>query len=188
MCFESCRRKRTAGTFIEKYLVRNFALHLTSYLSIAASKILPHSKKVKNTKKLSVFGKNNSRCLSIFLETLIFGHIVISGNISRTYNQINYRNIWQFLSVLHRCFFFGFFSKKTRALMPLRTKILLLRTRNPRLSGVFFFTLFHDPCEACQNRFSCGCVKLLEKVLYCRSWKNSFLQEGTWLQQQVKMC
>ena len=93
MCFESCRRKRTAGTFIEKYLGRNFALHLTSYLSTAASKILPHSKKVKNTKKLSVFGKNNSRCLSIFLQTLIFGHIVISGNISRTCNQINYRNI-----------------------------------------------------------------------------------------------
>ena len=28
------------------------------------SKILPHSKTIRNAKKLSVFGENNSRCLS----------------------------------------------------------------------------------------------------------------------------
>ena len=50
----------------------NLALHSTSYLSIALSKILSHSKTIKNAKKLSVFGKNDSRCLSNFLQTHIF--------------------------------------------------------------------------------------------------------------------
>ena len=62
-----------------------------SYLSIALSKILPHSKTIKNAKKLSVFGENNSRCLSNFLQT----HIVWKfDHSSRTYNQRNCRNIW----------------------------------------------------------------------------------------------
>ena len=55
----------------------NFALHSTSYLSIALSKILPHSKTIKNAKKLSVFGKNDSRCLSNFLQTHIFWNWII---------------------------------------------------------------------------------------------------------------
>ena len=40
---------------------------------------------------MSVFGENDSRRLSNFLKTHIFGK---SDHISRTYNQINYSNIW----------------------------------------------------------------------------------------------
>ena len=39
---------------------------------------------------MSVFGKNNSCHLSIFLQT----HTFWKFDISRTYNQINYKNIW----------------------------------------------------------------------------------------------
>ena len=72
--FENCRRNTTASkkTFTEIQLRRNFALQFTSYLSIAPSKILPHSKTIKNAKKLSVFGENDSRRLSNFLQTHIF--------------------------------------------------------------------------------------------------------------------
>ena len=48
------------------------ALRITLYLSIALSKILPHSKIRKNAKKLSVFGENDSRRLPNFLQTHIF--------------------------------------------------------------------------------------------------------------------
>ena len=54
----------------EKYLRHNFALHITSYLSIELSKILPHSKTIKNAKKFSVFGENDSHHLSNLLQTL----------------------------------------------------------------------------------------------------------------------
>ena len=47
--------------FAENSLRLNFALHITSYLSIGLSKILLHSKTVKNAKKLSEFGENDSR-------------------------------------------------------------------------------------------------------------------------------
>ena len=40
---------------------------------------------------MSVFGENDSRRLSNFLQTHIFWKF---DHISRTYNQINYRNIW----------------------------------------------------------------------------------------------
>ena len=40
---------------------------------------------------MSVFGENDSRCLSNFLKTPIFWKC---DQIFRTYNQINYRNIW----------------------------------------------------------------------------------------------
>ena len=69
---------------------RHFALHFTFHLSIALSKILPHSKTIKNTKKLSVFGENDSYRLSNFLQTYIFLNF---DHISRIYNQINSRNI-----------------------------------------------------------------------------------------------
>ena len=69
----------------------NFGLHFTFYLSIVFFKILPHSATMKNTKKLLVFGENDSRCLSNFLQTHIFRKF---DHISRTYNQINSRNIW----------------------------------------------------------------------------------------------
>ena len=83
--FEICRWNTTASTktFIEIQLRRNFALQFTSYLSITLSKILPHSKIIKNAKKLSVFGENNSRCLSNFLQAHIFWNF---DHISRIYN------------------------------------------------------------------------------------------------------
>ena len=95
------------------------ALHVTSYLSFTLSKILPHSKTIKNTEKLSVFGEINSRCLSNFLQTHIFWKL---DHISRTYNQISYRNIWLekltiiLIMMAQMLFFRLFFSKKTRTL------------------------------------------------------------------------
>ena len=60
--FEIYRRNTTANTetFKEKELGHNSAVHITSYLSIALFKILPHSKTTKDAKKLSVFGENDS--------------------------------------------------------------------------------------------------------------------------------
>ena len=72
-------------------LVRKRSLYITSYLSIALSKILPHSKTIRNAKKLSLFGENDSRRLSTFLQTHNFWR---SGHISRIYNEIKYKNIW----------------------------------------------------------------------------------------------
>ena len=96
--FEICWRNTAASTetFAEKYSERNLTLHFTSYLSIALFKSLSHSKTIKNAKKLSIFGENDSRCLSNFLQTHIFGNFFeyFLNHISRTYNQINYRNIW----------------------------------------------------------------------------------------------
>ena len=40
---------------------------------------------------MSVFGENNSRCLSKLLQSHIFWNV---DHISGTYNQINCRNIW----------------------------------------------------------------------------------------------
>ena len=69
---------------------------------------------------MSVFGKNNSRCLSNVLQTNIiwkFNHIF------RTYNQVSYRicksNDSFYLTGWPRCFFRCFFLKTTRTLMPL---------------------------------------------------------------------
>ena len=76
-------RRQFSKAFTEIQLRRNFALQFTSYLSIALSKILPHSKIIKNAKKLSVFGENNSRCLSNFLQAHIFWNF---DHISRIYN------------------------------------------------------------------------------------------------------
>ena len=98
-------------------------MHFTSYLSIALTKILPHSKTMKHAKKLSVFGENDSRCLSNFLQTHIFWNL---DHISRIYYQINYRNIIWFPKVktilimaVKVLFFHFFFPKNTRTLMPL---------------------------------------------------------------------
>ena len=63
--------------FTEKQLRCNFALHFISYLPIAPSKVLPHSKTIKNAKKLSVFDKKDSRRLSNFLQTRSFETLVI---------------------------------------------------------------------------------------------------------------
>ena len=80
---------------------------------MAFSKILVHSKTIKNAKKLSTFGENDSCCLTNFL------------HISRTYNQINCRNIWFakvtiILIMMAQVLFSIFFPKKTRTLMSLR--------------------------------------------------------------------
>ena len=69
----------------------NFSLYFTSYLSIAFSKIQSHSKIIKNAKKLSVFGENDFRRWSNFLQIHIFWKF---DHISRAYNQNNHRNIW----------------------------------------------------------------------------------------------
>ena len=85
-----------------------------SYLSIALSKILPHSKTIKNAKKFSVFGENESRRLSKFLQSHIFSN---SDHIFRIYNQSNYRNIWFpkviiILIVTAQVLFFNVFFRK----------------------------------------------------------------------------
>ena len=87
--------------FTEKNLGHNSKLHINSHLSLSLSKILPYSKTIKNAKKLLVFGENDSRCLSNFLQTHIFWNF---DYISRTYNQIT--NSWW-----HTCFFRNFFRK-----------------------------------------------------------------------------
>ena len=110
----SANTTTSTETFTESSLRHSFALHFTSHLFIALSKILPHSKTIKNAKKLSVFGENDSCRLSNFLQTRIFWNF---DHISRIYNQINYRNIWFpkviiILSWRHKCFFLTFFSEK----------------------------------------------------------------------------
>ena len=72
--------------FTEKKLGHNSALYITSYLSIALSKILPYSKTIKNAKKLSVFDENDSRRYCNFLQTHIFWNF---DHIFRIYSQIN---------------------------------------------------------------------------------------------------
>ena len=121
--FENCRQNTTASTvtFTENELRRNFALHFTSYLSIAVSKILFHSKTIKNANKLSVFGENDPRRLSNFLETHFFWKF---DHISRTHSQINNRNIWFakvtiILIMMVQAHLLIFYPKKIRILMPL---------------------------------------------------------------------
>ena len=123
--FEICRWNTTTSTenFTEKQFGRNFASHYTSYLAIALFKILPHSKTIKNAKKLSVFGEKDSCYLSNFLQTDSFWKF---DQVSRPLNQINYRNIWfikvivTFIMAAQVFFFMFFFLKKTCTLMPLR--------------------------------------------------------------------
>ena len=95
-------------------LESNFALHFTSYLSIALFEILVHLKTIKNAKKLLLFDENDHRCLSNFLQTNTFWNF---DHISKTYNQIIHRNIW-FVKVIillimtSKLLFFDVFSKK----------------------------------------------------------------------------
>ena len=114
--FLNCWQNTLASTktFTKNQSWRNFELHFTSCLSIALSKILPHSKTIKNANKLSVFGENDSRRLSNFLQTHIFWNI---DHISRIYNQINYKNIWFpkvtiILIMTAQVLFFNGFSQK----------------------------------------------------------------------------
>ena len=120
--FEICHGNTTAGTetLTEKQLQHNFALHFTSYLSIALSKILSFSKTIKNAQKLLVFGESDSHCLSDFLQAHIFSNF---GHISRIYHQVNYRefgleNIIIILIMTAQLLFFNvFLLKKTNTLM-----------------------------------------------------------------------
>ena len=129
--FEIDWRNTTASTktFTEKNkLGHNSALHIFSYLSMALSKILPHSKAIRNSKKYLVFGENYSRRLSIFLQTHIFWtHIFWTfDHISRIYNQINnYMNIWFpkviiNLIITAQVLFFNVLPENHRTLMRLR--------------------------------------------------------------------
>ena len=121
--FENCWENMLASAkaFTENWLRCNFALHFTSYLSIELSIISSNSKTKKNTKYLSVLVENDSRRLSNFLQTNIFWNF---DNVSRTYYQINYRNIWLpkaiiILIIIAQVLFFNVFFEKTRTLMPL---------------------------------------------------------------------
>ena len=113
---QNCRRNTRASTktFTEKQLGHNFALHFTTYLSIALSKILPHSKTIKSAKKLLLFGKNDCCRLSNFSRTHTFLNF---DHISGTYNQINCMNIWFakviiILIMAAQVLFFDVFSEK----------------------------------------------------------------------------
>ena len=107
----------------------------TSYLSIVLSKILPHSKTIKNAKNFSVFDENESRHLSQFLESHIFSNF---DHIFRIYNQSNYRNIWFpkviIILIMTVLFFNVFFSEKDPHLIdvgaPLRRTILFVYFNN----------------------------------------------------------
>ena len=72
--FENYLRNTTAGmeTLKEKQLGHNSALHITFYLSIALTKILPDSKTIKNAKNFMIFYENYSCRLSISFQTHIF--------------------------------------------------------------------------------------------------------------------
>ena len=119
-CIQKSQNISTAlrcGSFSEK-LSKN-------YLSIALSEILPHSQTIKNAEKFSAFVENDSPCLTNFLQTHIFWKF---DHISRTYNQINYRNIWfakvtTIVIMMAGELFSIFFSRKTRTLMSLRSMI-----------------------------------------------------------------
>ena len=116
--FEIWLQNTTASmeTFTKKWLGRNFALHFTSHLSIALSKILPRSKTIKNAMKLLVFGKNDSHHLSNVFQTNIFWNF---DHISRTNNlQENNNSYHEGTSA----FFLFFFSKETCRLMMLGIK------------------------------------------------------------------
>ena len=83
-----------------------------------------NSASFKNNSKTKT-KKNGSCCLFNFLQTQIFWKFY---HISRTYNQINYRNIWfakltRILIMMAQVHLFDiFFSKKAHTLMPLNRK------------------------------------------------------------------
>ena len=63
-------------TFAEKELGHNSALHITSYLSIALSKILPHSKTIKNGIH-GYFVKKTLTVYLIFYKLVFFESLII---------------------------------------------------------------------------------------------------------------
>ena len=112
---------------------------------------------------MSVFGKNDSRCLSNFSQTHVFWNF---DHISRTCNQINYTNIW-FAKVIiilimaaQVLFFSMFFPKKTRTLMS--------------LSSLFVWALFMLMCSfyalSLYALFMCSLYSLFVCTLFMRSF------------------
>ena len=103
----------------------------------------------KFAKKLSLFGENHYRRLSIFLQIHIFwNHISRTcDHISRTCNQINYRNIW--------------FEKVTMILIMMAQALLLIffSEKDPRLNAVEWgnFAFFDT---APRNFCRCSSVKI----------------------------
>ena len=110
------------------HLDRNFCYFFKSNIPVinlilGSRNMIKLSKKYafvkKNAKKLSVFGENESRRLSNFLQTHIFWNF---NHISRICNQIDYRNIWFpkviiiLIMTTQVLFFNVFFSGKDRQL------------------------------------------------------------------------
>ena len=76
--FENCQRNTIASkkTFTENSLQRNFSLHFTSYLSIALSKILPHSKK-KKLRNCQYLVKTTFAVYLVFYKLIFFESLII---------------------------------------------------------------------------------------------------------------
>ena len=97
-------------------------------------KFCPIQKHNKNAEKLLVFGENDSRRWSNFLQMHIFWNF---DHNFRICNQINYRNIW-FLKVIRILImtvqvpFFNDFSEK-----------------DPHLNAVGLCIIFQDKCFSC---------------------------------------
>ena len=80
LVFKNCRRNTTASTetFTEKKLGHNSALHTTSYLSIALSKILSHSKTKKKTlRNCRYLVKTTLAIYLIFYKLIFFESLII---------------------------------------------------------------------------------------------------------------
>ena len=79
--FENCRRNTRASTetFTENSLQPKFALHFTSYLSIALSKILPNSKnkKKKTLRNCWYFVKTTLAVYLSFYKLTFFETLII---------------------------------------------------------------------------------------------------------------
>ena len=84
----SAKYNISTKTLAEKIITLNFALHFTSFLSIALSKILSGLKTIKKLRSCRYLIKTT--LLFILFLTHSFWNFV---HISRTYNQINHRNI-----------------------------------------------------------------------------------------------
>ena len=78
--FENCWQNTTASTetFIENSLRRNFALRFASYLSIALSKILLHSKTIKTLRNCWYLVKTTPAVhLKLFYKFMFFETLII---------------------------------------------------------------------------------------------------------------
>ena len=128
--FLICRQNTTASmeTFTEKELERNFTLHFTSYLSIAFSKILPQSKTIKNSKKLSVFGKTTLVVYVIVYKLIFFKTLIIF--LKPAIKLITFEKVIIILIMTAQVLFPMLFSIKTRTLMPLNSVYRLFCIRN----------------------------------------------------------